>query len=267
MLCQKLGGPKPPSPARPPLSKAASSSQVPLQPGESIQRQSLRKPRRTLERVLTDEKKASQARPTSLSRSATDSILPGLKREITDLSLSSIPLNKVIVHQSKRYSQREVDLGATCHVNEAKIKKKANVEKELKDAIATLKKPNSRLAVKDIVEAAEKRVAASQLPSKHILESRKVLAYHKQSLSSLEEALLLKVYKSLQLLKETGARMYLVVFRSRFTHPHRRCPSLMKSPLPAWVEQFHARPTRRQEFAASISGPPLSKRLLAVHRS
>ena len=158
LLCKKLGGPNKPSPRRPPLARSA-SSYASLKPGTSLQKQQARKPRRTLERVLTDERFASQRPPPSLSRSTTDPILPQVKREASDTSLSSIPLNRVAMH--KRYSQREVDLHATSQVAEAKLKKKARVEHQLQDAIAALKKPNPRMAVKELVEDAERRSTAS----------------------------------------------------------------------------------------------------------
>ena len=63
---------------------------------------------------------------------------------------------------SRRYSQREVDLRTTKDVTEAKVKKKAQIEQELQGAIAALKKPNARMAVKEIVEAAEKRAGDSR---------------------------------------------------------------------------------------------------------
>ena len=158
MLCKKLGGPKGPSPRRPPLAKSASSC-ASLKPGASVQRQQPRKHRRTLERVLTDERSASQKPPPSLSRSVTAPVLPQVKREASDTSLSSIPLNRVAMH--KRYSQREVDLCATSQAAEVKLKKKARVEQELQDAIAALKKPNPRMAVKELIEDAERRATAS----------------------------------------------------------------------------------------------------------
>ena len=158
LLCQKLGGPKQPSPRRPPLAKSA-SAYASLKPGASVQRQLNRQPRRTLERVLTDERFASQKPPPPLSRSATDPAFPQVKREVSDPSLASIPLNRVAMH--KRYSQREVDLHATSQANEAKLKKKTRVEQELQGAIAALKKPNPRMAVKELVEDAERRAAAS----------------------------------------------------------------------------------------------------------
>ena len=160
LLCKKLGGPKKTSPRRPPLAKSAASckSLKPLKPGILVQRQQMRKPRRTLERVLTDERSASQKPPSSLSRSATAPVLPQVKREVSDTSLLSIPLNRVAMH--KRYSQREVDLYATSQAAEAKLKKKARVEQELQEAITALKKPNPRMAVKELIEDAERRTTA-----------------------------------------------------------------------------------------------------------
>lgn len=173
-LCQKLGGPKQPSPKRPPLSKAAAYSQALVKPGASLQRHHSLKSRRTLERVLTDDKIASRKSSPALSRSATDSMLPSLKREVSDKSMSSIPLNKVPFHKLRRYSQREVDLSTISQANEARLNKKAGVEKELQSAIAALKRPNPRMAVKELVEDAEKRTASSGLQSKNIqhFESR-----------------------------------------------------------------------------------------------
>lgn len=130
-----------------------------------MQRPQTRKPRRTLERVLTDEKSSIRKPTPSLSRSATEPVLPQLKREVSDTSLSAIPLNSVVI--SKRYSQREVDLRAAAQATEAKLKKKAAVEQELQGAIAALKKPNPRLAAKELMEAAEKRVAGPQSRSRH----------------------------------------------------------------------------------------------------
>ncbi|KAL8794472.1 MAG: hypothetical protein Q9195_002945 [Heterodermia aff. obscurata] len=160
MLCQKLGGPKAPSPMRPPLAKAASASRLPQKPGASIQAPPHRKPRRTLERVLTEEK-GLQSRKPSLSRSATDSALPCLKREASDTAISLVGLNRAISQKTQRYSQREVDLKAVLLATQTKLQKKAAVERELQGAIAALKKPNPRMAVKELVEAAEKRAAGS----------------------------------------------------------------------------------------------------------
>ena len=163
-ICQKLGGPIPPSPARPVTSNIENFSHATPKPGAVVQRAQPRKIRRTLERVLTNEKISK--RPTaSLSRSVTDSQLPKLKREHSETLLSTVPLDRVAVHQSKRYSQREIDLTAVAQAAAAKTKQKAEVEKELQGAIAALKKPNPRMAVKELVEAAERRVAGSKAKS------------------------------------------------------------------------------------------------------
>jgi hypothetical protein len=90
-----------------------------------------------------------------------------MKREVSDTSLSSIPLNRVAMH--KRYSQREVDLHAASQATDAKLKKKAKIDQELQSAIAALKKPNARMAVKELVEDVEKRVAGPHPRSKHFL--------------------------------------------------------------------------------------------------
>ena len=166
MLCHKLGGLKATSPMRPPLAKAASASRLTQKPGASAQAPPQRKPRRTLERVLTEEK-CLQSRKPSLSRSATDSALLGLKREASDTALSVVGLNRPMLQKTQRYSQREVDLKAVSQSTETKLQKKAAVERELQGAIAALKKPNPRMAVKELVEAAEKRTAGSNSRSRN----------------------------------------------------------------------------------------------------
>ena len=171
MLCQKLGGPKQHSPARPPLVKAATVGDL-LRPGTTLRRQPMQKSRRTLERVLTDERIASRRPTPPLLRSATEPTLPGLKREGSVVSLYAIPPTKLDIQHSRRYSQREVDLSAATQAYEAKLKKKAKVEQELQGAIATLKKPNPRMAVKELVEAAERRAAASNSRSRLLFEER-----------------------------------------------------------------------------------------------
>lgn len=167
-LCHKLGGLKPPSPPRPKLRKAVTSSQVLPKRGALIQRQLTCQRRPTLERVLTEERSVSRKPPPSLSRSTTDSALPRLKREVSEASLPSIPLYNMDPEKSRRYTQREVDLSFSLRAKEAKLKKKALIEQELQGAIAALKKPNPRMAVKELVEAADRRAAGSNLRSKSV---------------------------------------------------------------------------------------------------
>lgn len=153
------------------MRKAVTSSQVVSRPGASVQRRQHRQPRRTLERVLTEERSESRKPPPYLSRSITDSALPRLKREVSEASLSSIPLSNMAASKSRRYSQREVDLSAVSQANEAKLKKNALVQQELQGAIAALKRPNPRMAVKELVEAAEKRATGSNIRSNCLCSS------------------------------------------------------------------------------------------------
>ncbi|KAL8771184.1 MAG: hypothetical protein Q9209_003355 [Squamulea sp. 1 TL-2023] len=167
----KLGGPLSHSPARPALRRVGSSSLKTAKAGAATKRPQLRQARRTLERVLTDDK--TSRKPTlSLLRSATDSVVPSLKREPSEVSLCNVPVIRPTLRQNKRYSQREVDLTAVSHAKEAKMKKQAEVEQELQGAIAALKKPNPRMAVKELIESAERRATGvksrkSQNPVRH----------------------------------------------------------------------------------------------------
>lgn len=160
-LCKKLGGPSSHSPARPNLKRIGSGSLKPPKPGATVKRSQPQQARRTLERVLTNDR-TSQKPPPRLSRSATDSLVPSLKREPSELSLSRVSVNKPGLHLSKRYSQREVDLTAVSQAKESKAKKKAEVEQELQGAIAALKRPNPRMAVKELVESAERRATGAK---------------------------------------------------------------------------------------------------------
>ncbi|KAL9112212.1 MAG: hypothetical protein Q9187_007812 [Circinaria calcarea] len=164
-ICHKLGAPTGPSPTRPKLLKTSTADRPQPTPTTFAQRQSRQKPRKTLERVLTDDKISSRRPPATLTRSATDSVLPSIKREMSNVSLSSIPSEKSNMAIPKRYSQREVDLAAVSQATEARLQRKAAMEQEVKGelrgAIATLRKPNSRLAVKELVESAELRVAGA----------------------------------------------------------------------------------------------------------
>ncbi|KAL8674558.1 MAG: hypothetical protein Q9168_001076 [Polycauliona sp. 1 TL-2023] len=92
----------------------------------------------------------------------TEAAEASLKREPSDIALSKIPAAKAKPHLSKRYSQREVDLTAVSQAKEAKAKKKAEVEQELQGAIAALKRPNPRMAVKELVESAERRATGTR---------------------------------------------------------------------------------------------------------
>ncbi|KAL3428042.1 hypothetical protein PVAG01_01551 [Phlyctema vagabunda] len=167
---RKLGGPVAVTPGRPGLSRSASSSHG-QRPGAATKRPLPSKAQRSLKRVLSDDRERRSvsrgpARAISLMRSAS---IPVLKREMSEpVSLSNIPSvdaqtsqgNRTSLFNSKRFSQREVDLSALTDVN-TKAKKQANIETELKNAISALKKPNRELAGKSLAEVAEQRVATA----------------------------------------------------------------------------------------------------------
>jgi DNA replication regulator SLD3 len=116
---------------------------------------------KTLERVLSHERmRRSISRGPSgalaLMRSASATAIPGLKRECSEPLISMIPRGELKDKPPNLLSRR-------AHLNggeDAKAKKKAAVDAELKDAISALKKPNRALAVKEFVDAAERRASA-----------------------------------------------------------------------------------------------------------
>lgn len=239
MLRKRLGGAKTPSPVRPTLAKAVSSSHQHHKSGTAMKRPGALRHRRTLERVLTDEKTASQRRAPALSRSITDSALPGLKCEASDTSLSSIPLNRLALHKSRRYSQREIDLNAVSQAAEAKLQRKASTEQELQKAIATLKKPNPRMAVKELVDEADKRAAGSHNRSKHVFHVFHIDTHLLQNqkippgISSPEEC------KSRPRRKPIDKRMSSLVIRKfNSAHPDQG-PSLRRYPRRVFLKCHH----------------------------
>ena len=167
---RKLGGPSPPSPRRKVSSKHAKS--VVLKPGEPASRQPppQKKPRQPLARTSTEtddaHDKQRHSMPT-LQRSATDTdaLLSHIKRETSESlpDLDTIPPLKAIAktqHRSRpslmsSLSRREVDFTALSAASEAKLKKKADVEEKLREAISTLKKPNRAAAVREVAENAD----------------------------------------------------------------------------------------------------------------
>ncbi|KAI6865149.1 hypothetical protein KC343_g226 [Hortaea werneckii] len=176
---KKLGGPSAPTPVK---RKSASSRK----PGEPASRQHHqqqapdKKPRNPLSRVASEARGASNQRSSSshgvpsLSRSATDSdvLLTHIKRENSQTptpELSSIPAANVPAPRKRSglahsYSQsniagggrtREFDPSALNRTNEAKAKKKAEMESKLQEAISALRKPNRSLATKEVAENAD----------------------------------------------------------------------------------------------------------------
>ncbi|KAK3683167.1 hypothetical protein LTR37_020506, partial [Vermiconidia calcicola] len=166
---KKLGGPSAPTPV-----KRKSTMRKPGEP--AIRQVPEKRPRQPLARVSTDTLNHSSKRPPSIHRSATDTeVLSHIKREGSELlpSLDTIPpANKAhqrrtaasrpgrasLMHQIS-FSKREVDLSAMSQASEVKMRKKAEVEEKLREAISTLKKPNRALAVREMAESTDESCA------------------------------------------------------------------------------------------------------------
>ena len=174
---KKLGGPTAPSPVKRKVS-SKTIKDTSRKPGEPALRHPPpeKKPRQPLARVSTetDRPPAKQHhRMPSLHRASTDSdvLLTHIKREATESvpPLDSIPPAKAGSKPQRgphaslmsSLSRREVDLSAMSAASEAKLKKKADVEEKLREAISTLKKPNRAAAVKEVAESADASFAKS----------------------------------------------------------------------------------------------------------
>ena len=136
-------------------------------PGEPISKHKLpQNDRRKLQKIASDTQ--TLRRPPSLVRAATDTLI---KRETSETPLSAIPhlkdsrppsRSRQPSAQLQHLNRRQVDLNTISAATEAKLKRKAIIEEELKEAITTLKKPNRGLAIKEFVEASEQRTFASK---------------------------------------------------------------------------------------------------------
>ena len=163
-VSKKLGGPSAPTPV-----KRSKSANLGRKPGEPAVRQPPeKKARRPLERVSTEtlNQNGGRTRPPSLHRSATDSealLNLYIKREGSESvpPLDSIPPAKPAKSAARGraslmpLSKREVDLSAMAAASEAKLRKKAEVEEKLKDAISTLRKPDRERATREVKESAD----------------------------------------------------------------------------------------------------------------
>lgn len=168
-LSRKLGGPVAQSPPKSSATKPASA--VKPKPGAPIRRPSAKRDKdRSLERALSVERNRRSvsrgpAAAIALLRSASQTVIPGMKREASDPSLLGLVPRAdsgAVKERPSNLFSRSVSLSGS----DLKAQKKAQVDAELKDAISALKRPNRSLAVKDIVDAADKRASAGQLKSK-----------------------------------------------------------------------------------------------------
>ncbi|KAF2842554.1 hypothetical protein M501DRAFT_927613 [Patellaria atrata CBS 101060] len=181
MINRKMGGPSAASPVKRPSTKTSASRA----PGEvEVRNGGSKNPRRPLQRIATDTANKTQPWQPILSRSATDPVvLPDLKRESSEVPLSTIPFydsqiksgSRGAMAQYSRMSRQEVDFSAISAATEAKLKRKAAIEEELKHAISTLKKPNRDMAVKELADSADQRnQAASHRSRKPTTTTRKL---------------------------------------------------------------------------------------------
>lgn len=137
------------------------------EPGSEIKRQQpAPKSRRSLQRVLTDEKAAaaSQSRHPSLSRSHTAPSKQETKRDSMEPLLPTLLSSSVRggIQQAKRVGNREVDLNAVARQHESKLRKVqmlVDQKKELDAAIHAIRKPNRELVAKDIAEDVVERAS------------------------------------------------------------------------------------------------------------
>ncbi|KAI9653525.1 MAG: hypothetical protein M1821_007033 [Bathelium mastoideum] len=179
---KKLGGPSAPSPI-----KRTSRSQPSRKPGEPAIRPKPTKPeRKPLHRVTSETINRPTKRPAlvpPLARSATDSTLltrPVIKRESSEVpSLSSLPAREpstttttnstnrsalptvrqrpVPTNNLRRFSQREVDFDAMTAAHQAKLRRKADVDRKLREAISAVQKPRRALVGRETADETELR--------------------------------------------------------------------------------------------------------------
>ncbi|KAK5791130.1 hypothetical protein VI817_006439 [Penicillium citrinum] len=151
----------------PAAKKSQSSSKSRVEPGAEVKRQPpAPKSRRSLQRVLTDEKAAaaSQSRAPSLHRSKTAPSKQDSNRDSMEPLLPNLSGSvRGGIQQAKRRENREVDLNAAARQHETKLRKVqmlVDQKKELDAAIHALRKPNRELVAKDIADDAVKRVSS-----------------------------------------------------------------------------------------------------------
>ncbi|ERS98452.1 hypothetical protein HMPREF1624_05236 [Sporothrix schenckii ATCC 58251] len=189
-LNRKLGGPvisapgsrskmapnsaKSPSDAKSREKSSSSKSHQRSKPGSAARRSSASTDKtRSLERVLSSERlRRSVSRgpndAIAQMRSATAAPIPGLKREMSEPALASIPRRSSSTSLKERPSNAlsrtssDVVSASVGRSEETRARKKAMVDAELQEAISALKKPNRELAGKATVEAAEKRLFESK---------------------------------------------------------------------------------------------------------
>ena len=167
LITRKFGVSSSTTPKRPHANakKAQRDSNTKRQQQEQQQQQQqqvqqAKRPRRTLQRVLTDEQ-SSQGRHPSLKRHKTAPSKQDTTRDSMEPLLPAGGTNvRGGIQKAKRVENREVDLNAAARQHETKLRKVQilmDQKKELDAAIHTLRRPNRELVAKDFADDADKR--------------------------------------------------------------------------------------------------------------
>ncbi len=157
-VSRKLGGPD--LVQKRPFATAKTASSPQTEPGTAFDTRRRSIPRRTLERVLSEEQSSRQSSPPVLIRSATAPL--GGSCTLDSAQPTQRPSSRGSLQKSRSFANREVDLVASSKAHNAKQTKLANLVKqkeELGAAIHALKKPNRSLVGMEIMAEVEKTKA------------------------------------------------------------------------------------------------------------
>ncbi|CAM1506584.1 Fc.00g062250.m01.CDS01 [Cosmosporella sp. VM-42] len=159
---RKLGGPVVIQPSKS-RSLKRSNSKREQKPGAATQRPAPAKAPRTLQRALsTEQQRRSVSRGPSnmiaLMRSAASTSVPGIKREGSEPATLKAMMKAEANLMNKRSGSLSRSSSMT-NLQDARAKKQALVDAELKDAISALRKPNREVVGKALAEAEERRVS------------------------------------------------------------------------------------------------------------
>ncbi|RKF74825.1 putative protein kinase-like [Golovinomyces cichoracearum] len=151
------------------------STTVHSRPGAVTRRSLPGKPRPSLKRILTDDRRRrnlpqSHSKAIALMKSATMPLISTVKEDSKALKSVSnsrndfADINLAGASKAKSISQRDFCITETKSMINSKVVKEACIEAEPKDAISVLKKPNRKLIAKEITGFAERRRASSIFP-------------------------------------------------------------------------------------------------------
>lgn len=163
-ICRKLGGP-----GLTPQRTRSKALEVKFnkEPNTITQAKPRQPTKRTLERVLSEDRSLRQASPPVLSRSATAPLVSKLKRASSEIDVR--PASRSGMEKSVSFSNREIDLIADAKSHEVKrrkLEKLSSQKKELEEAINALKKPNRSHAAKAFMDDIDRRKTVPQSVSK-----------------------------------------------------------------------------------------------------